>query len=161
MKTFIVISDTHGNRAAIESLDPLFAESDYIIHLGDTSGDGTLIQRRYPEKTYLLNGNCDLMRCGESESIIEVEGVKIFACHGDRYGVKHSYERIAQKALEEDCQVALFGHTHQATEEEIYGVKLFNPGTLSRYSHKSYLYLVVGDGKVTGKIVDADGLIQT
>ncbi len=160
MKTFIVVSDTHGNRAALDKLDPLFAENDYIIHLGDTSGDGAAIARRYPDKTYLLNGNCDIMRCGESETIIDAEGVKIFACHGDRYGVKHTYERIADKARQEGCAAALFGHTHRACEEEMYGVKLFNPGTLSRYSHKSYLYLVVSDGRVTGKIVDADGLIQ-
>ena len=161
MKTFIVISDTHGNRAAIDKLDPLFAESDYIIHLGDTSGDGAAIRKRYPDKTCLLNGNCDIMRCGESETILDVEGVRIFACHGDRYGVKRTYERIAEKAREEGCGVALFGHTHQATEEEMYGVKLFNPGTLSRYSHKSYLYLVVSDGKASGKIVDADALIES
>lgn len=161
MKTFIVISDTHGNKAAMDKMDGLFAECDYIVHLGDTSGDGSAIARRYPDKTILLNGNCDIMRCGENEKIIEVEGVKIFACHGDRYGVKQTFDRIAYKAREEGCQAALFGHTHHATEEIVGGVMLFNPGTLSRYSHKSYLYLVVNGQKITGKIVDADALIQS
>ena len=40
MKTVTVLSDTHGNRRAMEKLDTVLAESDYIIHLGDTSGDG-------------------------------------------------------------------------------------------------------------------------
>ena len=39
MKTIVVISDTHGHRAGIEKLKPLFAENDYIIHLGDGASD--------------------------------------------------------------------------------------------------------------------------
>ena len=31
MKSIIVLSDTHGNRAEIEKLYPLFSECDYII----------------------------------------------------------------------------------------------------------------------------------
>lgn len=153
MKTFTVVSDSHGNRAALEELFPIFSESDYIIHLGDTSSDGQYIKKSFPDKTYVINGNCDFMRTGQDEAVIEVEGVKIFACHGDRYGVKYGYDRLAYRAEESGCQVALFGHTHSATEININGVTLFNPGTLSRYGGKSYLYLVINAGKATGKIV--------
>lgn len=152
MKTILVVSDSHGNRASLEKLFPIFGESDYIIHLGDTSGDGEFIRREFPQKTYVLNGNCDAMRVGESEIILEVEGVKIFACHGDKYSVKTTHARIAKKANEEGCKVALFGHSHRATEETEEGIQLFNPGTISRYSRKSYLYLVVNGDKAVGKI---------
>lgn len=160
MKTAVVISDTHGNKRAFEKLDVIFSESDLIIHLGDTSGDGSAILKKYPDKTCLLNGNCDLMKCGEDEKVISLEDVNIFACHGDKYGVKRGYDRVAERAKELGCKVALFGHTHQPTEGEKDGVMLFNPGTLSRYSHKSYLYLVINGGNVTGKIVNADALID-
>ena len=152
MKKITVLSDTHGNAAAIQKLFPIFAESDMIIHLGDTSSDGQIIRRAFPEKTYLLNGNCDLSKLGEDELILEVEGVKIFACHGDKYGVKRGYDNIAYKAEQEGCKVALFGHTHAPTEKNVGEITLFNPGTLRRYATNTYLYLVVTDDKAVGKI---------
>lgn len=152
MKKIVVLSDTHGNIAAIEKLFPVFAESDMIIHLGDTSSDGQVIRRNFPDKTYLLNGNCDFTKLGESEIVLQIEDVKIFACHGDRYGVKRGYDNIAYKAEQEGCQVALFGHTHAPIEKTLGGVLLFNPGTLSRYSENTYLYLVVTGDKAVGKI---------
>ena len=59
MKTIVVISDTHGHRAGIEKLKPLFAENDYIIHLGDGASDMRDIVNAYPEKTFVCQGNCD------------------------------------------------------------------------------------------------------
>ncbi|MGN1104623.1 MAG: YfcE family phosphodiesterase [Candidatus Coproplasma sp.] len=153
MKKIVVISDTHGNRSATDKLYPLFNECDFVIHLGDTSSDGQLIRKAFGNKVYLLNGNCDFVKLGQYEIVLDVEGVKIFACHGDRYGVKSGYDRLAYKAEELGCSVALFGHTHCATECRIGNVDLFNPGTLSRYSQNSYLYLVIGNGRAVGKIV--------
>lgn len=154
MKTIVVISDTHGNRAAIEKLLPIMAESDYIIHLGDTSGDGNMLRKTFGSKAYLLNGNCDPFKLGEDELELTVERVKIFACHGHMYGVKRSLDRLAYRAEEVGAQVALYGHTHDAREDDIGGITLFNPGTLSRYSRNTYLYLVVNGDKFTGKIVE-------
>lgn len=152
MKKITVVSDTHGNVSAIEKLFSVFAESDLIIHLGDTSSDGQVIRRNFPDKTYLLNGNCDFAKLGENELVLEVEGVKIFACHGDRYGVKRGYDNIAYKAEQEGCNVALFGHTHAPIEKTVGGITLFNPGTLRRYAVNTYLYLVVNGDKAVGKI---------
>lgn len=154
MKSIIVVSDSHGNRAAIDKLYPLFKECDYVVHLGDTSSDGQTIRKTFGEKVYLLNGNCDMFKLGQDEIVLEIEGVKILACHGDRYGVKYGYDRLAYKAEELGCSVALFGHTHHATETQEGNVLLFNPGNLSRYSQNSYLYLVVNNGRAVGKIVN-------
>lgn len=153
MKTIAVVSDSHGNRQALDGLDGIFSESDYIIHLGDTSSDGNYIKRKFPEKTFVLNGNCDIWNLGENEQIIEVEGVKIFACHGHKYSVKTTFTPLATRAKELGCKIALYGHTHDADERETDGVMLLNPGALSRYSQKSYLYLVINNGKFTQKIV--------
>lgn len=153
MKKIIVLSDTHGNRAAIEKLYPLFSECDLIIHLGDTSSDGQYIKKQFGDKVLLLNGNCDFMSLGEDELVYEAEGVKIFACHGDKFGVKQGLARLAAYAKTQGCAVALFGHTHCATERDIDGVKLFNPGNFTRYSQNSYLYLLVNGTTVVGKIV--------
>ena len=153
MKKIIVVSDSHGNRQAIDSLDPIFAESDLIIHLGDTSSDGGYIRKNYPDKTVVINGNCDIMSVGEKEKILNCEGVNIFCCHGHIYSVKSTLVRLAQRAKELGCALALYGHTHDAREDEIDGVTLINPGTLSRYSQKSYAYLVINGNKFTQKTV--------
>ncbi len=153
MKTCVVLSDTHGNMGAVEKLDGILSECDYIIHLGDTSGDGAKILKKYPHKTYLINGNCDPLRCGENELTIEIEGVRIFATHGHLYSAKSTLLKLAQRAKSLKCGLVLYGHTHRAREDEIDGVTLVNPGTMSRYSRQSYLYLVINGEKTVTKTV--------
>ncbi|MCD8372475.1 MAG: metallophosphoesterase [Clostridia bacterium] len=152
MKTFIIVSDTHRNRLPLDRMDGLFKENDYIIHLGDLSSDGGYIRQKYPQKTIVLNGNCDLDKLGEDEKVLEVEGVKIFMCHGHMYGVKQNLSRLASAAKDRGCQAALYGHTHTPRVDEIDGVKLINPGTLSRYSENTYCFMAVTNGRIVEKI---------
>ena len=156
MKKVVVLSDSHGNTGGIEKLDNIFSESDCIIHLGDTSADGAKIARKYPYKTYLVNGNCDAMRCGENELVIEIEDIRIFATHGHLYSAKSTLSKLAKRAKELKCSLALYGHTHRADESELDGVTLINPGTMSRYSRQSYCYLVVNKDKAVAKTVFLD-----
>ena len=156
MKTIVVLSDTHGNRRDIEGLFPIMDESDMIIHLGDTSQDGNYIKNRFPDKTYLINGNCDLVGLGENEMVIEIEKVKVFACHGHRYSVKQTTAKLVERAKELGCALALYGHSHRADEREIDGVLTVNPGTMSRYSKKSYCYLVINGEKAVATVVYTD-----
>ena len=93
------------------------------------------------------------MKLGDNEKVLTIEGVKIFACHGHRYGVKQSLVKLAARAKELGCTIALYGHTHDAREDVIDGVTLLNPGTGSRYSQQSYIYLVINGGKAVHKIV--------
>ena len=154
MKTVTVLSDTHGNRRAIEKLDTVLRESDYIIHLGDTSGDGEYIRRLYGSKTFIINGNCDAVKLGENELVTEIEGVKIFATHGHLYSAKQTLLKLAERAKSLECTLALYGHTHCAREDVIDGVTLINPGCMTRYSANSYCYFVINGAKFTHKIVE-------
>lgn len=156
MKTITVISDSHGNRRALDALCGVFEESDYILHLGDTSGDGGYIRAKFPEKTYLVNGNCDPVKLGENELVLEIEGVKIFATHGHLYSAKQTLLKLAARAKELGCAAVLYGHTHKADEREIDGVALINPGAMTRYIQKSYCYLVVNGEKIVWKIVETE-----
>ncbi len=154
MKTILVLSDTHSNRAVFETLWPKMDEANFIFHLGDTSSDGAKIRQKYPDKTYLLNGNCDgVFPLGEDEITLKIEDVTLFACHGHKWGVKSSNSRLAKKAKDEGASLALYGHTHKAKEEQIDGVTCFNPGNLTRYGDKSYGYIVIAGDKFTTKVV--------
>ena len=153
MKTVTVLSDTHGNRRAIDRIDGVLSESHYIVHLGDTSGDGGYIRGKYPDKTYVVNGNCDLVKLGEDELVLEIEGVKVLATHGHLYSAKSTLLKLARRANELNCSIVLYGHTHSAREDVIDGVTLVNPGSMTRYSQNSYCYMVVCGDKVTFKNV--------
>ena len=153
MKKVIVISDSHGNMPKITALYPIFKECDYIIHLGDTSGDGARIKKEFGDKTILVNGNCDPVKLGEDEVILNIEGVKIFATHGHLYSAKTTLNRLYMRGNEENCKLVLYGHTHRAREDETLGITLINPGNLSRYSQNSYCYLVINGDKFVSKTV--------
>ena len=152
MKTLVILSDSHGRGRAVEKLAPLFAENDYIIHLGDGSSDMRTVFGQYPEKTFVMKGNCDFSY-GLEEQVIEVEKLSILCCHGHRYGVKSSLTKLAMRAKELDCEIALYGHTHRAAIEEAGGVLCINPGALGAYASPSYCYLVLHKGKATPTIV--------
>lgn len=152
MKTFVILSDTHGRRSAVEKLRPLFAENDYIVHLGDGVSDMREVSGIYPEKLYQVRGNCDFSYASD-ELIIEAEGVRILCCHGHKYGVKSALDRLAAHAKELDCEIALYGHTHRAAIDEVDGVTCINPGSLGSYSAPSYCYLVLHNKKATPTLV--------
>lgn len=155
MKKIVVVSDSHGNRAALEKIDRIFLESDYIFHLGDYSTDGGAIAKKYPDKTFFVNGNCDgPFAVGEKEIITEIEGVKILACHGHYYSVKSGIDRLVYRCEELECQLALYGHTHIPQIDEYENVTLINPGNLTRFGQNSYCYLVINNGKIVAKIVE-------
>ncbi len=154
MKTFVILSDTHRNTAPLQKIATVLSECDFIIHLGDMASDARELMREYPEKTYVLAGNNDFWG-GESEIVLDAEERRIFACHGHRYGVKSGTERLVAAAKEHMCDIALFGHTHEAFVGEEDGVLLVNPGCMTRYSPRwSYCYLVISGKKAVATIVN-------
>ncbi len=155
MKRLIILADSHGNKGAVEGLAPLVAENDYVIHLGDGAGDMRGLARAYPDKTYQCAGNCDFCSPLPSEGVLEVERVRIFYCHGHHYGVKRDLYPLAQAAKARGCDIALYGHTHQAKICRVEGVTLINPGTFSLSTERggSYCYLVIEKDEATPVLV--------
>lgn len=86
---------------------------------------------------------------------LEVEGRRLFACHGHRYGVKSGTERLAEAAKARGCDIALYGHTHVPDVHEEKGILMINPGCMTRYSpEKSYCYLVIEKQKAVATLVN-------
>ena len=155
MKRILIISDTHRNLSDIEKLMPFAKECDLVVHLGDHSSDMRGFSETLGGKLLSVDGNCDIFGTGNSELCFEEEGMKIFACHGHRYGVKGGKGKLIEKAKELKADIALYGHTHKSEVSMIDGIKLINPGCLSRYSaKKSYCVLIINKGVATEKIVE-------
>ena len=122
MKKLIILSDTHGNLKAIADLLPRIAENDYVIHLGDGAGDMRETRSLYPDKVYVVGGNCDFFTHLPQEGELEIEQRKIFYTHGHKYGVKDGREKLAAEAKRRGCDIALYGQPHIAMIDEIDGV---------------------------------------
>lgn len=155
MKTMVIISDSHGHKNAIEKIEPLMAENDYVIFLGDGAADMAEFYNKYPEKVYVCNGNCDLWgtRISRNEWEIETEGHKILCCHGHLYGVKTSLERIKEEAKTRGCDIVLYGHTHICEIHEEDGITFVNPGSIYYSVEPTYAYLVLTKDKAVATIV--------
>ena len=155
MTKIIVISDSHGNIKNVEKLRPIIAENDILVHLGDGAGDIREIMRDYPEKVYTCAGNCDFFSPLPDDGVIEVERLRIYFCHGHKYRVKSTLDQLLEAAKRRDCDIALYGHTHNAKITETDGVLLINPGSLKHPAGEggSYCYLVVHGDKATPVLV--------
>ncbi len=155
MKRLVIVSDSHGNAKGLEKLLPVIQENHYFIYLGDGLADLGKVLEQADKKTVFCRGNCDFFARVDEEGVLEVENLKIFYCHGHKYGVKLGLAKLAKATKERGCQIALYGHTHNAKITEMDGVTLINPGSLrlSVGEGGSYCYLVVSGDKFTPVIV--------
>ncbi len=134
MKRILVFSDTHGNISLCRSVLNNI-QCDMVLHTGDYVGDAQELRRLYPKLDIrYVAGNCDMYSYAPQSDIAEIDGVKIFAAHGHAHRVKYEsdYRTLAKAARDNGCNVAVFGHTHDAYEGNTDGVILLNPGS-ARY----------------------------
>ena len=114
MTKLLVLSDSHGGRAAIERV--LMKESksiDALIFLGDGLRDLELALTLCPKlRAYSVAGNCDYGALEPTDGLAAFDGVVIFYTHGHMYGVKYDLDTLADAASARGAEVALFGHTH-------------------------------------------------
>lgn len=128
----LVVSDSHGNIASLHAAVQLAGEVDCAIHLGDYAGDSRALSKMTGVPVYAVRGNCDFSREYEPEQVISLEGVRIFATHGHKYDVGTGVYRLALRAEEMGCDIALYGHTHVSAIEAQGHLLIVNPGSPSQ-----------------------------
>ena len=151
-----VFSDSHGRaekmHRAVETCRP-----DHIIFLGDGFRDAQGLERAFPHiPLILLRGNCDWSAEGLDESILfTLEGVRIFAAHGHRHGVKLDREGFLNSVCCSGSALGLYGHTHCPLIERYEGVTLMNPGSIGDGYAPSYGLVRIRDGEFTCELRSA------
>ena len=141
----LVVSDTH------KSFSPLLelvlkhkGQIDMVIHLGDGEDDVDDLCAALP---YLpvraVCGNCDWASLKPGTDLISIGGTKILACHGHRFSVDRTVDRLALEAKRLGASTALFGHTHCQHHSEIFGVQCINPGSLCKPRDGKYGYAIL------------------
>ena len=128
---FFVISDTHGDiETAIEVYNTL-SGIDRILHLGDYARDGWLMESRLGIPVTAVKGNMDGSYSNEDYQILNTEFGKIYLTHGHMEAAKYGPENLMYKASSLGCKAALYGHTHSPVYQDLGGMYLLNPGSLT------------------------------
>lgn len=127
----LVVSDSHGR---LDYLIEIFESEtpDVVIFAGDHSRDG--IELSYVKSGvdyYIVKGNTDSYDYETEENLeFSLEDKRIFLTHGHLFGVKGSYNKIAEYGITKGIDIVIFGHTHRRYLGELKGVKFFNPGAV-------------------------------
>ena len=149
----LVLSDSHGGRAAIERV--LLKENaniDALVFLGDGLRDLEQALTPYPRlRAYSVAGNCDYGALEPMDGLAAFDQAIVFYTHGHMYGVKYDLDTLTDAAAARGAELALFGHTHVPHAEQRGKVFLFNPGSCGRCytGPDTYGLLTLENGKVT------------
>ncbi len=149
MLRILVMSDSHGRNEnvelAIAQVREEIGEFQMLIHLGDV-GDAREIESLAGVPCYIVRGNTDYDVKLLNANVIEAGGHRIFATHGHLYQVDMRLDLLRFAALENDCDIAMYGHTHVPyLEEDPDDVTILNPGSISkpRQADHRYTYMVM------------------
>ena len=150
-----IISDTHGNIPLLKKVLAQMGEVDLYIHLGDYISDAKKVFDDAKKKYIVVKGNCDIAENENEEVSIDIDCVKFFICHGHKYNIMYGYNNIYYRALEEEANVVLFGHTHMPLLLWYKGILFFNPGSTiypKGGSESSYGIIEILDGEIYPEI---------
>lgn len=149
----LVFSDSHGDKQSMQMAFEKEKNIQAAIFLGDGLADFEEFCAQHKNiKTYAVCGNNDFSINKNYPNTLNIKLLHhtIIITHGHMYGVKTGRSKLALKAKESGADIALYGHTHNALQEDIADVTLINPGSISRYGfNPSYAVVEInGDVKV-------------
>ncbi|MBR0373187.1 MAG: metallophosphoesterase [Mogibacterium sp.] len=134
----IVYSDTHGELdRAVEMYERItsFCDVDLILHCGDFARDAIELAGRLGrtagKDVVYVQGNCDGCTW-EDHQIVETPAGKIIITHGHMENVNMTLQNLVYLAQEKDCKAVCFGHTHISGIWTDQGIRIVNPGSLTR-----------------------------
>jgi putative phosphoesterase len=127
----LIVSDSHGRYANLDSVIEKVQPIDLLIHLGDFEGGSDYIEAIAPCKIEMISGNNDYFTSLSREKLITVGNYKVFLTHGHYYGVNNSTEKLKEKARELGADIAMYGHTHIPLIDLTKDVWTINPGSIS------------------------------
>ena len=149
MLRILLMSDSHGRNEnvelAIAQVREEIGEFQMLIHLGDV-GDARELESLAGVPCYIVRGNTDYDAKLLNANVIEAGGHRIFATHGHLYQVDMRLDLLRFAALENNCDIAMYGHTHVPyLEEDPDDVTILNPGSISkpRQADHRYTYMVM------------------
>ncbi len=119
-----LISDTHGH------LDPrvpkIFEGVDHILHAGDIGYASIILELEGIAPVTAVLGNNDAGLDFRETEVAELRGEKLLVHHIVRPDALH--DRLARSVSHHKPGFVIFGHTHQAYDSVVNGIRFINPG---------------------------------
>ena len=144
-----VISDTHirdrGEHIPGIVLDA-FEHVDLIIHAGDIVSLGVIEElNSVCSKVVVVAGNMDQEAVKKKypvKQVLEILGQRVGLMHGA--GAASNLPGLLKDAFkEDDCDLIIFGHSHEPMNERIGGILFFNPGSATDRAAKYNSYGII------------------
>lgn len=127
----LVLSDSHGDYFSMKKVIEAQPTAEAVVFLGDGHIDfERCMSLLAGKRIYAVKGNNDFYCDYPKNAIINEGGIKIYITHGQYEYVKSGLGRLVSIAKENNCQLALYGHTHRQQEDSCDNIKLFCPGAL-------------------------------
>ena len=128
----VVVSDSHGSWGNLFEAINRESSADAVYFLGDGYKEFDELACAYSDKFFFIGvrGNCDFSCNLPENDIRTLENAKIYATHGYMEKVKFGLFDLEERAKEANCNLVLFGHTHQPLKQYKDGIHYFNPGSV-------------------------------
>lgn len=152
----LAISDTHGDISKAKKIWASVDDPDLVLHMGDHYSDALRLADSIKTPVIAVPGNMDPELDAPLNQVVETEAGSILITHGHTERVRWSFDSLIYRAEERGCAFVLFGHTHVAMDETIDGIRLINPGSLTRPrdgNSGSYALIETSPGKLTCRII--------
>lgn len=152
MTQLLLISDNHTEAGILHEVLTHNEDCDEAIHLGDSqfTYDDTELSRFVRVK-----GNTDFYPEFPAEEIVSINGIRAFCAHGHVHQVNRTRDILVNQAKMHHCDFAFYGHTHVARYEEIDGVHVINPGSISQSRSRveeTYAVVTIDDETCKGHV---------
>ena len=127
----LVFSDSHGQYKPMKKAIEAQPDAETVIFLGDGHRDFEYCKQFIGDKRiYSVKGNNDFHCDYPLRQIITENNENIYITHGHYEYVKSSLSGLLIKARENNCKIALYGHTHRQQTDYCDGIYAFCPGAL-------------------------------
>jgi len=156
--TIGVLSDTHSLNLPAPMIER-FKTVDLIIHAGDICDVQTLKALKKIAPTKAVAGNMDeaaLKKGLPLKEIIECDTIKIGVTHGHVGETREALKNATAAFKDDKMDVVIFGHSHQALNEQMGKTLYFNPGSPNdavKARFFSYGLIHIDAGKIRAEIV--------
>lgn len=152
MIKILIVSDTHSDITSLNQALKAEKDAAYIFHAGDHAKDIRTVDVSHKD-IYAVRGNCDEKYSPDKDiQLISIGRTRFMLTHGHKYGVKSGLSELVGEGKKRKADAIIFGHTHKAICENIDGILLINPGSLSsvRSQIRTYATIVTDDdGQIT------------
>ena len=146
----LVVSDSHGVNENVKKAIEDAGKIDALIHLGDVGYNYREIEVMAGVPAYFVSGNCDYINELKDRLILSFGDHLIYAVHGHREGVHMGLSTLRYSAIQNDCDIALYGHTHiPYLDIDENDVSILNPGSVTQPRQegheKTYAIITIDD----------------